>query len=73
MKENERKRRYRSLVSTYVNFSPGGRELLVNLGGEQVYLFDLYSGRRPKTFDVKDYVLPESTNGVCKGKWVKLV
>ncbi|XP_022089925.1 WD and tetratricopeptide repeats protein 1-like [Acanthaster planci] len=66
LKENDRKRKYRSLVSTYVTFSPSGRELLVNLGGEQVYLFDLYNLRHPKAFNVGDYVLPEGSNGVCK-------
>lgn len=32
-------RKYRSLASTYVEFSPDGSELLANLGGEQIYLF----------------------------------
>ena len=51
-----------------MTFSPSGKELLVNLGGEQVYLFDIYNGRSPKTFDMKDYGLPEPANGVCKGE-----
>lgn len=42
--------RLRVLVSTYVTFSPDGTELLVNMGGEQVYLFDLTSKQRPYTF-----------------------
>lgn len=66
VKDTDRKRRYRSLVSTYVTFSPSGKEILVNLGGEQVYLFDIYNGMGPKTFDMKDYALPEPSNGVCK-------
>ncbi|CAL8110183.1 unnamed protein product [Orchesella dallaii] len=33
------KRKYRSLASTYVSYSPDGKELLVNLGGEQIYIF----------------------------------
>ncbi|XP_077455753.1 WD and tetratricopeptide repeats protein 1 [Stigmatopora argus] len=41
--------RLRVLVSTYVTFSPDGTELLVNMGGEQVYLFDLTSTQKPYT------------------------
>ncbi|TWW79432.1 WD and tetratricopeptide repeats protein 1 isoform X1 [Takifugu flavidus] len=42
--------RLRILVATYVTFSPDGTELLVNMGGEQVYLFDLTFKQRPYTF-----------------------
>uniref|UniRef100_A0A8C9RF46 WD and tetratricopeptide repeats 1 n=1 Tax=Scleropages formosus TaxID=113540 RepID=A0A8C9RF46_SCLFO len=42
--------RLRVLVATYVTFSPDGTELLVNMGGEQVYLFDLTFKQRPYTF-----------------------
>nr|XP_013189517.1 unnamed protein product [Amyelois transitella] len=34
-------------ATTYVTFSHDGNELLVNLGSEQVYLFDINSARRP--------------------------
>ncbi|XP_041979806.1 WD and tetratricopeptide repeats protein 1 [Aricia agestis] len=34
-------------ATTYVAFSNDGNELLVNLGSEQVYLFDVNSARRP--------------------------
>ncbi|XP_075975087.1 WD and tetratricopeptide repeats 1 [Anticarsia gemmatalis] len=34
-------------ATTYVAFSNDGNELLVNLGSEQVYLFDINSARRP--------------------------
>uniref|UniRef100_A0A3B3SY39 WD and tetratricopeptide repeats 1 n=1 Tax=Paramormyrops kingsleyae TaxID=1676925 RepID=A0A3B3SY39_9TELE len=67
--------RLRVLVATYVTFSPDGTELLVNMGGEQVYLFDLTFKQRPYTF-----LLPKkchstgevqngktSTNGVLNG------
>ncbi|KAM3935853.1 WD and tetratricopeptide repeats protein 1 isoform 1-T1 [Leptodactylus fuscus] len=47
--------RLRVLVATYVTFSPDGTELLVNMGGEQVYLFDLTFKQRPCTF-----LLPKS-------------
>ncbi|XP_075709560.1 WD and tetratricopeptide repeats protein 1 isoform X2 [Rhinoderma darwinii] len=57
--------RLRVLVATYVTFSPDGTELLVNMGGEQVYLFDLTFKERPCTF-----LLPKShlTSGVQNGK-----
>ncbi|XP_073420096.1 WD and tetratricopeptide repeats protein 1 isoform X1 [Dendrobates tinctorius] len=42
--------RLRVLVATYVSFSPDGTELLVNMGGEQVYLFDLTFKQKPCTF-----------------------
>uniref|UniRef100_A0A8C5GA78 WD and tetratricopeptide repeats protein 1 n=1 Tax=Gouania willdenowi TaxID=441366 RepID=A0A8C5GA78_GOUWI len=42
--------RLRVLVATYVTFSPDGTELLVNMGGEQVYLFDLTFKQKPYTF-----------------------
>ncbi len=31
----------KTLSVTFLTFSPDGKELLVNLGGEQLYLFDL--------------------------------
>ncbi|CAG5002562.1 unnamed protein product [Parnassius apollo] len=34
-------------ATTYVAFSHDGNELLVNLGSEQIYLFDINSARRP--------------------------
>jgi WD and tetratricopeptide repeat-containing protein 1 len=30
--------------TTYVTFSPNGQELLANMGGEQIYLFDVFHG-----------------------------
>uniref|UniRef100_A0A8D2AMC0 WD and tetratricopeptide repeats 1 n=1 Tax=Sciurus vulgaris TaxID=55149 RepID=A0A8D2AMC0_SCIVU len=66
--------RLRVLVATYVTFSPNGTELLVNMGGEQVYLFDLTYKQRPYTsYFVFLPILPEvqngkmSTNGVSNG------
>ena len=32
-------------TSTYVTFSPNGRELLANMGSEQIYLFDVFHGQ----------------------------
>nr|KAG5706868.1 hypothetical protein BaRGS_004203 [Batillaria attramentaria] len=45
-KQSDYRKRYRTLASTYVTFGPTGRELLVNLGGEQIYLFDINSHQR---------------------------
>lgn len=70
VKEEDRGRRYRSLVATYVTFGPTGHELLANLGGEQVYLFDVNNRQKPRLYNVGDYQAPNSngycTNGVCK-------
>lgn len=45
-------RRYRSLTTTYVTFSPDGKDLLANLGGEQIYLFNINSRRKQMVFDM---------------------
>lgn len=58
-------KKYRSLAATYVTFGANGVDLLVNLGGEQIYLFDTSKKRKPKSFDVPKSVLP-------KGKYYSL-
>lgn len=40
-KQKEYRRRMRYLCATYLTFNSHGNELLVNVGGEQVYLYDL--------------------------------
>lgn len=47
---SKRSRRYRQFAVTYVAWSLDGQELLVNLGGEQVYLYDIADIRRPVHF-----------------------
>ncbi|XP_060756511.1 WD and tetratricopeptide repeats protein 1 [Neoarius graeffei] len=66
--------RLRVLVATYVTFSPDGTELLVNMGGEQVYLFDLTFKQRPYTFllpkkchSSSEVQNGKTTNGVSNG------
>lgn len=39
----EYRKRMKTLSVTFLSFSPDGKELLVNLGGEQLYLYDLKS------------------------------
>lgn len=51
-KQQDYRKKYRTLASTYMTFGPDGKELLVNLGGEQIYLFDVISRRRPKRYDI---------------------
>lgn len=51
-KQHDYRRKYRTLASTYVTFGPDGNELLVNLGGEQIYLFDVNRQQPPQQFDV---------------------
>jgi WD and tetratricopeptide repeat-containing protein 1 len=50
-KQKDYRRKYRTLASTYVTFGPNGNELLVNLGGEQIYLFDINKRHKPQRFD----------------------
>ncbi|XP_028837533.1 WD and tetratricopeptide repeats protein 1 isoform X3 [Denticeps clupeoides] len=66
--------RLRVLVATYVTFSPDGTELLVNMGGEQVYLFDLTFKQRPytvllpkKCHSSSEVQNGKTTNGVSNG------
>ena len=49
-----RSTRRRSVVCTYLSFSPNGHELLANLGGEQLYLFDINTQRQPLHYTI-DY------------------
>ncbi|KAH9500217.1 WD and tetratricopeptide repeats containing protein [Bulinus truncatus] len=51
-KQQDYKKRYRTLASTYLTFGPDGSELLVNLGGEQIYLFDVNKKVYPRRFDI---------------------
>ncbi|KDR22656.1 WD and tetratricopeptide repeats protein 1, partial [Zootermopsis nevadensis] len=53
VKQQDYRKKYRNLASTYVTFSAGGNELLVNLGGEQIYLFDINNKRKPKKYDIQ--------------------
>ncbi|XP_034253371.1 WD and tetratricopeptide repeats protein 1-like [Thrips palmi] len=43
----------KSYTSTYVTFGANGRDLLVNLGGEQIYLFDIYGRRIVQHFNFR--------------------
>ena len=40
-----------TVASTYLTFSNDGRELLVNLSGEQVYLYDVVNHQNPITYE----------------------
>ena len=64
-KKDDYKKKLRALAATYVTFSPDGTELLVNLGGEQIYLFDVNRKRRMQKFDTS---MVMSTNGFVKGE-----
>ncbi|ESO02556.1 hypothetical protein HELRODRAFT_65956, partial [Helobdella robusta] len=76
-KEVEFRKRHRTLASTYVAFSPNGQELLVNLGGEQIYLFNIFEKRWKQKIDClfkrNDKYSSEfqnDENGYLKGGWV---
>jgi len=68
-------RKLRPLTSTYITYNKDGTELLCNLGGEQIYLYDkfaLYSTSAPLNLaviphcDTNAYVNGYSKNGHCK-------
>ncbi|EFN75923.1 WD and tetratricopeptide repeats protein 1 [Harpegnathos saltator] len=40
----------RSITTTYLTFSDDGNELLVNMGGEQIYLFDINNPKHSKAY-----------------------
>ncbi|CAI9718792.1 and tetratricopeptide repeats 1-like [Octopus vulgaris] len=63
-KQMDYRKRYRTLASTYVTYSPDGSELLVNLGGEQIYLFDVNKKRKPQKFDTS--LVLGNANGIVK-------
>ena len=67
-------RKLRSLASTYVTFGTNGRDLLVNLGGEQIYLFDIYGKRKPQYFDFRlsPYYFDEPGTSSKAGKKTKV-
>ncbi|XP_035215285.1 WD and tetratricopeptide repeats protein 1-like, partial [Stegodyphus dumicola] len=67
LKQDDFKKRYRTLTSTYVAFSPDGNELLANLGGEQIYLFNILSKRKHVSFDTNDFSFAsKGTSSLCK-------
>ncbi|EDO29936.1 predicted protein [Nematostella vectensis] len=56
-------KKFRTYVATYVTFSPDGSEVLTNMGGEQVYLFDINHPNKPVSYQR----LNGTTNGVIDG------
>lgn len=46
-KFKDRKTSFTSKTITYLTFSPDGCELLVNMGSEQIYLYDLLNAEQP--------------------------
>lgn len=57
-------KRPKHIVVTYVSFSPDGRELLANMGSEQVYLFDVTRKHAPKYFTIPT-MLRKNNKGKC--------
>ena len=49
---DEYRKRLKTLAITFIQFSPDGNELLVNLGGEQLYSFNLKEDPNP-AFSIK--------------------
>lgn len=65
---SSRRVKKRSLVATYLTFGSTGRELLVNLGGEQLYLFDVRRHRLPLRYTTSSFstesTVTSSRNGI---------
>jgi hypothetical protein len=60
---------FRGMASTYLTFSSDGNELLVNLGGEQIYIFNINNQRRPLRFEIPEVSAKE---GEIKKKKMKM-
>lgn len=42
-------------AATYITFSPDGTELLVNMGAEQIYLYDINNSKEPEFLNLPSY------------------
>ena len=60
--------RLRPLASTYISYNSDGTELLCNLGGEQVYLYDKWALYSPDNSAVIFNCDTTLKNGVIKGR-----
>lgn len=54
-KIDEFRKRMKTLSVTHLTFSSNGSELLLNLGGEQLYLFDILTNLTSSTQDIKKF------------------
>ncbi|KRT81712.1 WD40 domain-containing protein [Oryctes borbonicus] len=55
------------LAATYVTFNSSGTELLVNMGGEHIYLFDLNNSRHINELTMPENLLRKNKNWGCGG------
>ena len=46
--------KHRNYVTTHVSFSPNGEEMLQNLGGENIFMYNINNGRKPLVFSMDD-------------------
>jgi hypothetical protein len=55
------------LSVTYIAFNSAGSEMLVNVGGEQIYLFDVNNNRHVNELQIPQYLpqRPHSTYKSC--------
>ncbi|XP_058129120.1 WD and tetratricopeptide repeats protein 1-like [Anopheles ziemanni] len=56
---------YNFKTITYLTFSPDGTELLVNMGSDHIYLFEINGSRQPVFLELPK--LPPTTNGETNG------
>lgn len=54
------------LAATYIAFNSAGSEMLVNLGGEQIYLFDVNNARSSQVMRIPQEVVKRKRNGISR-------
>lgn len=60
-----------------MTFSPDGKDMLANLGGEQIYLFNIISRRKQLVFDMSERAVNFNAKGssnklktTCCGEYI---
>lgn len=54
------------LAATYIAFNASGSEMLVNLGGEQIYLFDINNARSANIMRVPQQIVERNKSGTAE-------
>ncbi|XP_053966712.1 WD and tetratricopeptide repeats protein 1 [Anastrepha ludens] len=61
-KDNSKLIEHDSRAITYLTFNSTGTELLVNMGGEHIYLYDLLNAEQPVFLSLPEYKPPPTTS-----------
>ncbi|XP_073845069.1 WD and tetratricopeptide repeats 1 [Musca autumnalis] len=60
-KNNSKRIEHESRAITYLTFNATGTELLVNMGAEHIYIYDLYNAEQPVFLNLPDFKTPNPT------------